>query len=60
MGGGGAVAAPIARDALLRVLTGALPDPKDYPENQRERIRSMLDELVLRNPDGSMPAEKKV
>lgn len=59
-GGGGAVAAPIARDALLRVLTGALPDPNDYPANQRERIRSMLDELVLRNPDGSMPAEKKV
>lgn len=58
--GGSTAAAPIARDALLRVMTGALPDPQDYPANQRERIRSMLDELVLRNPDGSMPVEKKV
>ena len=59
-GGGSSAAAPIARDALLRVLSGALPDPKDYPENQRKRIQSMLEELRLRNPDGSLPAEKKV
>lgn len=57
--GGSGVAAPIARDALLRVLTGALPDPKDYPANQRARIETMLNELQLRNPDGSQPAEIK-
>ncbi|MGV8987535.1 MAG: penicillin-binding protein 2 [Cypionkella sp.] len=58
-GGGSSVAAPIARDALLRALTGALPDPKDYPANQRARIQSMLDELQLRNPDGTQPAQIK-
>jgi penicillin-binding protein 2 len=59
-GGGSAAAAPIVRDVLLRVMTGKLPDPQDYPENQRKRIESTLDELRLRNPDGTMPAEKKV
>ncbi|NBZ88239.1 penicillin-binding protein 2 [Stagnihabitans tardus] len=59
-GGGSSAAAPVARDVLLRVLTGALPDPADYPETQRKRIQSMLEELRLRNPDGTMPAEKKV
>ena len=53
--GGSTAAAPIARDALLRVLTGALPDPKDYPANQRARIETMLQELRLRNPDGTQP-----
>lgn len=55
-GGGSAVAAPIARDALLRALTGKLPDPQDYPTNQRARIQSMLEGLQLRQPDGSLPA----
>jgi penicillin-binding protein 2 len=58
-GGGSSVAAPIARDALLRTLTGKLPDPDDYPANQRERITSMLDALRLRLPDGSQPPETK-
>ena len=58
-GGGSSVAAPIARDALLRVMTGALPDPADYPENQRARIGTMLKELRLRRPDGSQPPEIK-
>lgn len=58
-GGGSGVAAPIARDVLLRVLTGALPDPKDYPANQRSRIESMLKDLVLRNPDGTQPNQIK-
>lgn len=57
--GGSTAAAPIARDALLRVMTGALPDPKDYPANQRARIESMLKELRLRNPDGSQPPETR-
>ncbi len=58
-GGGSSVAAPIARDALLRVLTGTMPDPKDYPENQRSRIETMLKELQLRNPDGTQPPDTK-
>ncbi len=57
--GGSAVAAPIARDALLRVLTGTLPDPNDYPANQRARIDTMLKELRLRNPDGTQPPDIK-
>ena len=58
-GGGSSVAAPIARDAMLRVLTGTLPNPNDYPANQRTRIETMLKELQLRNPDGTQPAQIK-
>ena len=58
-GGGSSVAAPIARDALLRVLSGALPDPADYPANQKARITDMLKALKLRLPDGSQPAETR-
>ena len=58
-GGGSSVAAPIARDALLRVLTGSVPDPQDYPADQRARIDTMLKELRLRNPDGSQPPDIK-
>ena len=58
-GGGSAVAAPIARDALLRVLTGAMPELTDYPADQRGRIDSMLSGLRLRNADGTQPSETK-
>ena len=58
-GGGSSVAAPIARDAMLRVLTGTLPNPQDYPDNQRARIDTMIKELKLRLPDGSQPAETR-
>lgn len=58
-GGGSSAAAPIARDVVLRVLTGAMPDPQDYPENQRKRIETMLQELRLRNPDGTQPPDTK-
>lgn len=58
-GGGSAVAAPIARDALLRVLTGAMPELTDYPADQRGRIGSMLSGLRLRSADGTQPAENK-
>jgi hypothetical protein len=40
-------------------MTGALPDPMDYPESQRARIDAMLKELRLRRPDGSQPPEIK-
>ena len=58
-GGGSAVSAPIARDALLRVLTGTLPNPDDYPANQKARITDMLNSLKLRLPDGSQPVETR-
>ena len=58
-GGGSSAAAPIARDALLRVLTGAMPELADYPADQRGRIDSMLKALKLRNPDGTEPEESK-
>ncbi len=58
-GGGSSVAAPIARDAMLRALTGSVPDPKDYPANQRGRIDTMLKELKLRSPDGSQPTDTR-
>jgi penicillin-binding protein 2 len=58
-GGGSSVAAPIARDALLRAITGKLPDPADYPANQKARIESMLEGLKLRLPDGTLPPETR-
>ena len=58
-GGGSSVAAPIARDALLRVLSGRLPNPDDYPANQKARITDMLKSLKLRLPDGSQPEETR-
>lgn len=58
-GGGSAVAAPIARDAILRVMAGGVPPLSAYPESQRSRMESLLKDLVLRNPDGSLPAGSK-
>jgi penicillin-binding protein 2 len=47
-GGGSAVAAPIARDALLRVLHGDIPPLESYPTEQRSRIETELNELRAR------------
>jgi penicillin-binding protein 2 len=58
-GGGSAVAGPIARDVLLRTMTGQLPPLAAYPADQRGRIESMLKELNLRLPDGSQPLPVK-
>ncbi len=58
-GGGSAVAAPIARDAILRVLAGTIPPLTAYPESQRGRMESLLNGLVLRNLDGTLPAGGK-
>ncbi|MDK2775531.1 MAG: penicillin-binding protein 2 [Tabrizicola sp.] len=49
-GGGSTVAAPIARDILLRAMSGGLPPLEAYPASQRGRIASMLKELPLRDP----------
>lgn len=58
-GGGSAVAAPIARDALLRVLHGELPPLSSYPEEQRGRIETDLKNLKLRQPGGSAPGASR-
>lgn len=55
-GGGSAVAAPIARDALLFALHGSVPPLSAYPEAQRGRMETLLDGLPLRRPDGSLPS----
>ena len=47
-GGGSTAAAPIARDILLQALYDGLPPLEAYPADQRERIRTMQDELPLR------------
>ncbi|MES2432765.1 MAG: penicillin-binding protein 2 [Pseudomonadota bacterium] len=59
-GGGSAVAGPIARDALLRALTGGIPPISAYPATQHESMRSLLNDLRLRLPDGSQPEASKV
>jgi penicillin-binding protein 2 len=49
-GGGSSAAAPIARDVVLQALYGGLPPLSAYPEPQRGRIRTMQEELPLRDP----------
>ena len=49
-GGGSTVAAPIARDVILRAMSDGLPSLDAYPSSQRGRIESMLNELPLRDP----------
>jgi penicillin-binding protein 2 len=50
-GGGSAVAAPIARDAILRALHGDIPPLTAYPTNQRGRIETDLNALKERLRD---------
>lgn len=52
-GGGAAVAAPIARDLLLRALTGDVPAPELYPSAQRRDIQRMHDAMDL------LPADRR-
>ena len=58
-GGGSAVAAPIARDAILRAMSGGMPALTAYPADQRGRMETLLNALQLRLPDGSRPAPIK-
>ena len=58
-GGGSAVAAPIARDAVLRAMSGGTPALTAYPADQRGRMETLLSALQLRLPDGSRPAPIK-
>jgi penicillin-binding protein 2 len=47
-GGGSTAAAPPSRDILLYALYGDIPPLEAYPSDQRERIRVMHEEMVLR------------
>ena len=58
-GGGSAVAAPIARDAILRAMSGGIPALTAYPADQRGRMETLLTALQLRLPDGSRPTPSK-
>lgn len=55
-GGGSTAAAPIARDALLRALYGAVPPLDAYPSDQRGRMESLLNSLYLRDETGRYAA----
>lgn len=58
-GGGSAVAAPIARDAILRAMSDGPPPLSAYPSSQRNRIQSMLEKLPLRDARGRPPEASK-
>ncbi|MEY4697734.1 MAG: penicillin-binding protein 2 [Pseudomonadota bacterium] len=58
-GGGSHVAAPIARDAILRALHGEMPPLSSYPENQRGRIETDLEALKLRLRDAGTPGQSR-
>ncbi|MGL5009815.1 MAG: penicillin-binding protein 2, partial [Paracoccaceae bacterium] len=47
-GGGSLAAAPIARDIILRAMSDGLPSLEAYPEDQRGRMETLLNELQLR------------
>ncbi len=58
-GGGSRAAAPVARDILLYALYGDIPPIEAYPSHQRERIKTMYEEMVLRDPVVSKPARSR-
>jgi penicillin-binding protein 2 len=58
-GGGSAVAAPIARDILLRAQVGDVPPPELYPSNQRRDIERMHRELPIM-PSPPVPSGRTV
>jgi penicillin-binding protein 2 len=54
-GGGSAVAAPLARDAILRALSDGLPPLSAYPANQRTTIETQQKGMKLRTSDPVAP-----
>ncbi len=58
-GGGSAVAAPIARDALLAALTGGVPPLSAYPAEQRPTIEARFKDMQLRFKDMIPPEATK-
>jgi len=47
-GGGSSAAAPPSRDILLYALYGDVPPLEAYPEDQRERIKAMHEDMDIR------------
>ncbi|MDP4034292.1 MAG: penicillin-binding protein 2 [Pseudorhodobacter sp.] len=58
-GGGSTVAAPIARDILLRCLHDGLPPLSAYPASQRKRIESQFKAMKLRDIDPGAPGKSQ-
>jgi penicillin-binding protein 2 len=58
-GGGSSAAAPPARDILLFALHGGIPPLEAYPSDQRERMRTFYEELVLRDPPDPGPSRSR-
>ncbi|SEN71589.1 peptidoglycan glycosyltransferase [Gemmobacter aquatilis] len=58
-GGGSTVAAPIARDILLRCLTGGIPPLSAYPAAQRGRIETQFKEMKLRDTGEAAPVKSR-
>jgi penicillin-binding protein 2 len=58
-GGGSSAAAPVARDVLLRALTGGMPPLSAYPSSQRARIETQQKELKLRTPEQPGPVSTR-
>ncbi len=57
-GGGSTAAAPIARDVILAAQFDGMPPLSAYPEAQRGRIQSALEELQIHDPkDGPKVSE---
>jgi penicillin-binding protein 2 len=58
-GGGSTAAAPVARDIMLFALYGGLPPIDAYPADQRERMRTYLEALPLRERQQPGPARSR-
>ncbi|MEL7026876.1 MAG: penicillin-binding protein 2 [Pseudomonadota bacterium] len=58
-GGGSSAAAPPARDIMLFALHNGVPPLEAYPADQRERIRTMQEELILRAPPDPGPSRSR-
>ena len=58
-GGGSTAAAPIARDILLFAQYGGVPPIDAYPSDQRERIKTMYDEMILADPRPPAPGRSR-
>ena len=58
-GGGSAVAAPVARDAILRALSDGLPPLSAYPASQRTTIETQQKNMKLRKPGPASPESSR-
>ncbi|MEM9342801.1 MAG: penicillin-binding protein 2 [Pseudomonadota bacterium] len=58
-GGGSKAAAPVARDVLLFAQYGGKPPMEAYPADQRERMKTMWEEMILANPEPPAPARSR-